>query len=328
MKLQIKKILKELGLIRTSNVVNLIDQVLTFENPSPVFKKLTANGTNNSSNSIMSYGVNVFTTASSTDFCTKLPQPTTGRKTVIINKSSQSISVHPSNVGGQINLLAVDTPLVIPNDGKSYEFICTENPLPGGWNVVSPPATSQLAFAEISINHTNGTATSLYGYSDATLTASGGIGIDGQGNVVLTGNHLSENTPTTVTKMKVYSNAVTSDMASDSSADDMAVVLMAGGLGMIGGTLGGYQIQIITAVFGGINYYNGLFSQVGTLNSPLEVGDTDTIYRLEPPLMQNGVSDQIGTGGAFSRYYYTLAFGIPASAATKTYKFQVFLEYV
>jgi len=293
-----------------------------------VYQDLVANKTNATSTSIMSYGINVFTTATSSNYATKLPQPVTGKKTTIVNMSDRAISVFPSNVGGKINNQAVNTPLVVPNDGKAYEFICTENPLPGDWSTVTAPATSQKEFAEISINHTNGVDSSYRGYSNATLTANSGISTDGVGNIVLTGNHLTENVATTVTKMKVYSNVLTSDIASDSMFDDMAVVLEVGGLAMMGGFLGGYQIQSITAMFGGVNYYSGLFSPTGTLNSPVEVGDTGTIYREQAHQMQNGVSDQIGTGGEYSRYYYTFGFGIPASAATKVYKFKIFLEYI
>lgn len=291
-----------------------------------VFQSLSAQGTTNATTSIMSYGVNVFTTSTQTDFCTKLPQPTTGKRSTIVNMSTQTISVHPSNIGGKINNLPVDTPLVIPNDGKAYEFICTENPLPGNWNVISPPATGQYEGVEITISHTNGVATNRFGYSDATLTATSGVGVDGAtGNLTLTGNWLSENQQRSMQMLKSYTNILQTDLASEFAPDAITTTVLTGfKLDANTATFG----QRITQGFSGGVYYDGSISPTGTLNTPPLPGDTGTLYYESGGVFANGVYDQIGIGGAFSRAYYTFGMFIPASAATKTYKFQFFLEYV
>ena len=96
---------------KTSAVVSKKTEVYTIEdinnNPTAVFQNLVAQGTSDATISVMGYGVNVFTTATATDYATKLPQPTTGRSTKIINNSSNIIMIYPSNVGGKINNLAI-----------------------------------------------------------------------------------------------------------------------------------------------------------------------------------------------------------------------------
>lgn len=307
------------------NDLTTLSQVTTLVG-GDVFQNLSAEGTDNTTTSIMSYGVNVFTTSSQTDFCTKLPQPVTGKRSVIVNMSTQAIVVHPSNVGGRINNLPVDQPLVIPNDGKAYEFICTENPLPGEWNVIAAPATSQYQGAEIEVAHTNGGATNAYGYSTATITSSAGAGVSG-GNLTLTGNWLSENQVATMTRLKVYTNILPADLNSDLAPDAISTAVLTAFLTDASTATSG---QRITPFFYKDANYEGSVSQIGTLNSPPLIGDTGTLYyELPLPLAnQDGVYDQIGIGGQFSRSYYTFGMFIPASAATKTYKFQFFLEYV
>jgi hypothetical protein len=290
-----------------------------------VFQNLSAEGTDNTTTAVMEYGVNVFTTASPTDFCAKLPQPVTGKRSVIVNMSTQAISVHPSNVGGRINNLPVDQPLVIPNDGKAYEFICTENPLPGEWNVIAPPATSQYQGVEIEVAHTNGVDTNRFGITTATLAATVGSGIDGNQNLTLipaVAGWISLNQLATMTRLKVYTNILQSDLASNYIQ------------------VGVYQAYktAVNASTSGIRSYirflpsgSGTYlAPVGVLNSPPEIGDTNTMYYEQVAIIGggNGISDQMGLGGQFSRYYVTFGMLIPADAATKTYKFQFFLEYV
>jgi prolipoprotein diacylglyceryl transferase len=55
--------------------------------------------------------------------------------------------------------------------------------------------------------------------------------------------------------------------------------------------------------------------------------DTNTMYYEQVGFALGGVAgDQMGLGGQFSRYYVTFGMIIPADAATKTYKFQIYLE--
>lgn len=285
-----------------------------------VIDNISANVTSEVTSTILSYGVNVVTTASGTDYAVKLPQPKTGKTVRVVNKSTRTISVFPSNIGGQINNLAIDSPAIVPNDGKVHEFICIKNPLPGAW-VWTAPATNQIVIGEIEVNHTNGVATNLYGLSTANLGAqTAGVS---NGNLALTGDWASENNATTVTRVKCYSNITGSDTASSSNSDKISSGLITAYLQAINSaTFGQRSNEEFTTASMDIQY-----APIGTINSPLEVGDSGTMFTFTD-VLQNGLSDQIGIGGAFSRAYYTLGFFIPASAATKIYKFQYFLEVV
>jgi len=118
-----------------------------------VFDGLVANATDASTTLILQYGVNIIETSTLTDYACKLPQPVTGKRVIVVNKSLMPISLYPSNVGGQINNNLIDAPAIVPPDGKAYDFICIENPLPGAW-VWSPPATNQYDSGDISVTTT------------------------------------------------------------------------------------------------------------------------------------------------------------------------------
>lgn len=67
----------------------------------------------------------------------------------------------------------------------------------------------------------------------------------------------------------------------------------------------------------------------GTLNDPIQIGDKGTFYAdAEVDSNPNNEIKQIGLGGQYSRYYYTLTFSIAESVKTKNYKFRVHLYYV
>lgn len=144
--------------IETANTIQEIQLASLAQfgsNAVPVFESLSANGTTIATTSVMSYGVNSFTTATSSAYATKLPQPQTGRKSTIINNTSFALLVFPSNAGGTINNLGGSNPIVIPSDGVAYEFTCVENPNPGAW-IVTPPATAQLDLGEITVPSIDG----------------------------------------------------------------------------------------------------------------------------------------------------------------------------
>ena len=124
-----------------------------------VYAGLNANVTSSATTSILSYGVNVFTGVTSTNYATKLPQPVTGKSVKVINNGSTLLVIHPSNAGGKINDLPINATVSIPPDGKIYEFICIVNPLPGEWTF-SAPATAQFDSGEITITVTGGTGPS------------------------------------------------------------------------------------------------------------------------------------------------------------------------
>jgi len=131
---------------------------------------LSASGTTQSTTSVCIYGVNVFEYVTPTNYATKLPQPVTGKSVKIINNSTSLLYVYPSNVGGRINNYPVDTPAILPPDGKPYEFICIENPLPGEWTF-SAPATGQYDSGEIEISITAQTIPSTFGPFNTAVAA-------------------------------------------------------------------------------------------------------------------------------------------------------------
>jgi hypothetical protein len=291
-----------------------------------VYDGLVANNTTSSTTTILNHGVNVITTATSTNLACKLPQPVTGKELKIVNMSSRDIKLFPSNVGGKINNYAIDAPATIPADGKSYSFICIENPLPGEW-VWSAPATAQIEFAEMSVSHTNGTASSVYGIGVNTTLANSGCYLSGAGNIVevTPGRNGHLLFPATAAKTKVYTNIVAGDLVGDVVVERIVY----------------YKIGLNSAIDLSANDYMkfGSTSGVGTYNTVDEcpvgtlttapnqnVGDTGTFYS-SVSNNSNIIGKQLGTGGAFSGYYWRYAMNIPASAATKTYKFKIFLEY-
>ena len=90
-----------------------------------VFPDLVAdNTTMEDTTLILEYGVNIIITSTPTNYACKLPLPTTGKRVVVVNRSSMAISLFPSMAGGQINNYAIDAPAIIPPDGNAYDFIC------------------------------------------------------------------------------------------------------------------------------------------------------------------------------------------------------------
>lgn len=183
-----------------------------------VFNNLSAQGINNNTTAVLSYGINVFRTITSTNFCAKLPQPKTGKSTKVVNMTNSPLTLYPSNVGGRINNLPIDTPVTIPANGVVYTFTCIENPLPGAW-VWTPPATGQ---------HDSGVLTGTTTAQNHTLRATEqGYPVGaGEGFWCSTGwVWNAENTPTNhfsspfsafrpltnwnaITKIKVYTNLI------------------------------------------------------------------------------------------------------------------------
>lgn len=186
---------------------------------------LVANNTTSSTTTVLSYGVNVISTATSTDLACKLPQPVTGKELKIVNMSSMAIKLFPSNVGGKVNNYPIDTPAIIPADGKSYTFICIENPLPGEWTF-DAPATAQYDFGDMSASlnsatpYTYGVAVGFSGPSHISISGNGtqtyslSNGVH-QGNnyaSLVSGNAFAQFKPFTkwsnITKVKVYTNVL------------------------------------------------------------------------------------------------------------------------
>ena len=305
-------------------ITNATNSINNTNSTINVVDGLIANGTDETTTAVLEYGVNVFSTVTATNYCAKLPQPVTGKSTRIVNMSNAPLVLYPSNIGGQINNLAIDTPVMIPPDGVSYEFICIENPLPGAWTW-TPPATGQIEILEIEVNHTNGVSSGGQGMTTATLN--GGTlsaGVDGNGNILLTGDWATETNQKILTVFKCYTNILRTDLVPGYSGSCVTFVKQTHKNNVNSITQG----ERATSFFrGDIGWDTAQEAPVGTLNNPLEVGDTGTLYDIQfvPP---NGEFNNLGPGGVFSRAYYSLGIQIPATAATKIYKFKIFLEYV
>jgi hypothetical protein len=135
-----------------------------------VFDGLVANNTTMAGTTlVLQYGVNIIETSTQTNFACKLPAPVTGKRVIVVNKSTFSVSLFPSMTGGQINNYDIDAPAIIPPDGRAYDFICVENPLPGAW-VWSPPAIGQYDSGEITAT----TTSSAFGRYIAAASIVGG----------------------------------------------------------------------------------------------------------------------------------------------------------
>jgi hypothetical protein len=296
-----------------------------------VYDNISAQGTNTSgTTTVLNYGVNVIQTVTITDNSAKLPQPVTGKVCIVVNMSSLPLYLYPSNPGGKINNLPVDTPLVIPPDGVAYQFICTENPLPGNWSVLNNPSAGQIILSTISIAHVSGVADSYVGVS-STITTGGTSASIVAGNLSLTPAAAtywrSELFPAVATYAKIYTNILAADIPSDGVSDWIQIARRHA-----------YKAGPTTANnYGSGIYYFGntpggntpvISSNTGSLSSPPNIGDTGTFYEIGGNQVLTSDAIQLGTGGTLGSVYYTYTFYIPASAATKTYKFLIIQEYV
>lgn len=129
---------------------------------------LSAEGTTLANTDLtLSYGVNIITTATAMNYACKLPLPVTGKMVYVINKSNMSVLLYPSMAGGQINNNPIDAPASIPPDGRSYQFICTENPLPGEWTW-NPATVAQYDSGVITVANTGTIGNGVISAADST----------------------------------------------------------------------------------------------------------------------------------------------------------------
>ncbi len=300
---------------------------------------LTLQGTTAATTSQAIYGINVIDTATVSNLATRLPAPTTGKQTTFVNTSSMSILVFPSVTGGKINGV-VDGYASIPNDGQPYVFSCVQNPLPGAW-VWSPPATGQIQLPTISVAHTNGTGTSAWGVGKAGAQLINPAGANWYDNLSVSGlgtltfNVISGSAPgqdywSSLTNIvgtrqlvntKVYSNFLASDSPAPSSIRPTIgrfVAYHTGTNSYANYTASGVNISTSTAD-------GGVATPNGPLNNPVEIGDVGTIYNIQPANLVQVPPAQTDDMGPEN--YFTFNIGIHPLMATKTYKFDIFLEH-
>jgi hypothetical protein len=104
----------------------------------------------------LQYGLNIISTATTSDFCVRFPEtPVDGREVKILNTSGFNIIIYPSMSGGTINGV-VNGNIIIPSDNKTYIFYCYENPAPGSWAGNFVTSTNQYDSGIISIDTSAG----------------------------------------------------------------------------------------------------------------------------------------------------------------------------
>lgn len=193
-------------------------------NSGTVVDALSATGTTaTNTQTTLSYGVNVFTTITSTNKAAKLPAAITGQIVTVVNNTSAALTLYPSASGGKINNV-VDGSAIVPPDGKPYSFYCIKNPVPGSWTW-SAPATGQYDSGDISITISSGTGFNgfnpfISAYDNIVKNVLSGFtsfnaGYNGKNKGLVQGNPTSPDAiyfkPATswgsVTKIKIYTNA-------------------------------------------------------------------------------------------------------------------------
>tara|TARA_R100001443_G_scaffold114727_1_gene131127 strand:+ start:405 stop:1454 length:1050 start_codon:yes stop_codon:yes gene_type:complete len=322
-----------------SNATKQVKVSSLFGDAPQLVAPLTLQGTDATTTSQAIYGINTIDTATTSALATRLPDPTTGKHTTFVNNSSVSILVFPSTTGGKINGV-IDGYASIPNDGRSYTFDCVANPLPGAW-VWSPPATGQIQLPTISVSHTNGTGTSAWGVGKAGAQLINPTGANWYDNLSVSGfptltfNVISGSAPgedywssltgvigtRQLVNTKVYSNFLETD-----SPVPSAIRPTIGRFVAYQSTPNSFNNYTASGVNVGTNAADGgVATPVGPLHNPVEVGDVGTIYNIQPAnLVQISppATDDMGPNN-----YFTFNIGIHSLMATKTYKFDIFLEH-
>lgn len=300
---------------------------------------LTLQGTDATTTSQAIYGINTIDTATTSALATRLPDPATGKHTTFVNNSSMSILVFPSVTGGKINGV-IDGYASIPNDGRAYTFDCVANPLPGAW-VWNPPATGQIQLPTISVAHTNGTGTSAWGVGKAGAQLINPTGANWYDNLSVSGfptltfNVISGSAPgedywssltgiigtRQLVNTKVYSNFLETD-----SPVPSAIRPGIGRFVAYQATYNSYANYTASGVKVGTSTADGgVVTPVGPLHNPVEVGDVGTVYNIQPANLVQvppPATDDMGPNN-----YFTFNIGIHPLMATKTYKFDIFLEH-
>jgi hypothetical protein len=309
---------------RANSLRPLLTDLLDFASAgqTQVFDGLVANGTTMEETSlVLEYGVNIVVTATPTDYACRLPIPTTGKRISIVNNSLMQIFLYPDyneGVAGRINNGAVGAPAVVPPDGKVYDFICIDNPLPGAW-AWTPPAIAQYDSGDITgTTTTSSTVITAVQTGISTVTNSPLI------NGAVAGASPSINTPIsplgysyqlfandayfkpigvgnnwgTITKIKVYTN-----ISSDLGGADAPVFFISAIRGLNKYVLGSDPTDFnnfLSASTGGFQYLNAELNQVVSGTVPPSgvtpnIGDAGTLYGIFT-LGTDYVFPQVGSG--------------------------------
>ncbi len=196
----------------------------------------------------------------------------------------------------------------------------------------NPDLQGVLEFDEISIVHTNGVADNYAGVA-SPISSSTGAGTSG-GNLTLTPGPeywKSLNVNVRAISMGVHSNVVVADLTGSGSGNAVLVKLVQAFLSGASTATSGQRMIVDMRSDGNVLGSDGTSiggaMQKGTLSTPPEVDESATLYGVDANTVGGVTVYAIGVGGNYSRAYFTFAITIPASAASKTYKFKIYLRY-
>jgi hypothetical protein len=208
--------------------------------------------------------------------------------------------------------------------------VCIENPLPGQWSV-QLPSNVIIEVGTLEINHTNGVDSIVYGSNTAVtpLSPAAVISQDPSGSVTIANptQWISLNSAATIVRAGYYTNILPSDVAGPSPIQIER--------NQFGGQTQNSSFTIIGRELAEL-YPVPLppsFSVVGaggtTIQTPAEIGNVGTYAGLTP--VTSGYANNLmlgdSNGTIFTNYWNIWKVTIPASAATKLYKVQIFVEY-
>ena len=306
-------------------------------------------GTGSETTAVLSYGVNVISSSDASNFCARLPLASKGQTVTVINPSSTEARILPSQTGGSVNGLENGF-FNVPNNSLAYNFICYDNPAPGGWSTVQTPLGGTVISAEFEIPHVNGSSSFYVGNSVVVKSSyGGGVGGDNYEIFALipTASGTWDTLPSkaVATKVRVYTNV---------SASDAAAVTIDPNENRFDAFLGGFYKNIPNGSIQGQRSQFTIYSDAptpenpfsfdpnlkvvgpsGVISNPLQIGDLGTLYGESVPFGGYGNIDgfpvgglPIGLGGEYGPYYYIFCVDIGEEYATKTYKVRFELEYI
>ncbi len=331
---------------RANSMRPLLTEMLNFSSAGQtlVFPDLVANNTTMADTTlVLEYGVNIVITSTSTNYACRLPIPTTGKRVIVVNKSNMAISLFPSMVGGQINNYAIDAPAIIPPDGKAYDFICIENPLPGAW-VWSPPAIGQWDSGEITANSTSATkwfnSNSISTIERIGTGTTGSGAIDSRNVIYASDSNGSVFNPTimwnAITKLKVYTN-ISSDLTGVNEPNS-ALFMSIGTNRYLAGTTTYFDTPLIQTGSYGEPFSKLLENTIAGTVPPVgvtaNIGDAGTLWT-EFNFTANGsqgfshVGNKfISTDGTYDTWVsFLISLGLRTGQIVNDVKFRFFIEY-
>lgn len=112
---------------------------------------IAANGTTLSSATLLSAGVNLVTSADSSNIAVKLPDSQLGLIVNVVNTSSRDIEVFPFDATHSLVGLSAGASFTVPADNQLYQFVCVQNPVVGVWSVITPTSNNSVS-KTVSIN--------------------------------------------------------------------------------------------------------------------------------------------------------------------------------